>query len=219
VSDRLTHRAAADDQAAVDALPVRRPSMTRAQLLARVAVGAGALSVGGVLVGGVPKLAVSQPSTEQDTRVLEWLLRVEYAQAAFYTEAERRRALKGEFREFAALVGKQERTHVEALERTLGANNPIKPPEFDFGDTTTNPDEFIATAVELEEIAVSAFNGQVPNLTRPRVLTAMKIVSVEARHVGWARDLAGRNPAPQPADHPATQDQTRAAMEDTGFVE
>jgi hypothetical protein len=161
---------------------------------------------------------VSQPSTEQDARVLEWLLQVEYAQAAFYTEVERRRALRGEFREFAALVGKQERAHVEALERTLGANNPTKP-EFDFGDTTTNPDEFIATAVELEEIAVSAFNGQVPNLTRPRVLTAMKIVSVEARHVGWARDLAGRNPAPQPADHPATQDQTRAAMEDTGFVE
>jgi hypothetical protein len=66
---------------------------------------------------------------------------------------------------------------------------------------------------------VSAFNGQIPNLTKPRVLTAMKIVSVEARHVGWARDLAGNNPAPQPADEPDTQDETRAAMEGTGFMD
>jgi Ferritin-like domain len=144
---------------------------------------------------------------------------VEYLQAAFYTEVERRGALKGELREFAVLVGKQERAHVEALERTLGANNTSKRPEFDFGRATTNPEEFIPTAVKLEEIAVSAFNGQVPNLTKPRVLTAMKIVSVEARHVGWARDLAGRNPAPRPADQPATQEQTKAAMEDTGFLE
>jgi rubrerythrin len=150
--------------------------------------------------------------------VIEWLLQVEYLQEGFYTEAERRGALKGELREFAARVANQERAHVAALERELGAKNSSKRPEFDFGGTTTNPEEFIQTAVELEEIAVSAFNGQVPNLTRPRVLTAMKIVSVEARHVGWARDLAGINPAPTPADRPATQDETRAAMEDTGFI-
>lgn len=66
---------------------------------------------------------------------------------------------------------------------------------------------------------MGAYNGQVANLTRPRVMTAMKIVSVEARHVGWARDLAGRNPAPRPADPPATQAQVRRAMNETGFVE
>jgi hypothetical protein len=219
VSDRLTHRAPAGHQAAVDPLPSRRPNLTRAQLLTGGVVGAGALTAGGVLVGGLAKPAVSQPSRAQDARVLDWLLQVEYLQAAFYTEVERRGALKGELREFAVLVGKQERAHVEALEGTLAANNTSKRPEFDFGRATTNPEEFIPTAVKLEEIAVSAFNGQVPNLTKPRVLTAMKIVSVEARHVGWARDLAGRNPAPRPADQPATQEQTKAAMEDTGFLE
>jgi hypothetical protein len=152
-------------------------------------------------------------------RVLAWLLRVEYLQADFYTEVERQGALTGEFREFAELVGEQERAHVDALEKTLGASKAIKRPEFEFGNATTSPDEFIPTAVELEELAVSAFNGQVPNLTRPRVMTAMEIVSVEARHVGWARDLAGRNPAPRPADRPATQGQTRAAMDDTGFMD
>lgn len=193
--------------------------LTRGQLLARGVVGTGALTAGGILVGGLPRLAVSQPSPAQDDRVLEWLLQVEYLQEAFYTDAERRGALEGELRDFAVLLAKQERAHVAALERTLGPNHSSKRPEFDFGDATANRDEFISAAVELEEIAVSAFNGQVPNLTKPRVLTAMEIVSVEARHVGWARDLAGRNPAPQPADRPATQDQTRAAMEDTGFME
>jgi hypothetical protein len=195
------------------------PDLTRGQLLARGVVGTGALAAGGIIVGGRAKLAVSQPSPAQDARVLEWLLQVEYLQEAFYTDADRRGALDGELREVAALVAEQERAHVTELEQALGAKGSSKRPDFDFGRTTASGDEFILAAVELEEIAVAAFNGQVPNLTKPRVLTVMKIVSVEARHVGWARDLAGRNPAPNPADRPATQDQTRAAMEDTGFME
>jgi rubrerythrin len=195
-------------------------ALTRAQLLARGVVGAGALTAAGVLVGGLPNPAESQqPSREQDARVLEWLLQVEYLQEAFYSEAERRGGLTGELREFATRVAKQERAHVAELERELGGDNSANRPRFEFGDATTNPDEFIASAVELEEIAVAAFNGQVANLTNPRMMTAMKIVSVEARHVGWARDLAGRNPAPRPSDPGATQDETRAAMEDTGFRE
>jgi hypothetical protein len=195
-------------------------SLTRAQLLTRGVVGSGALTAGVIVAGGMPKLAGSQPSREQDARVLEWLLQVEYLQAAFYSEAERRGRLRGELREFAVLVGEQERAHVAALEKAVRrGGSAARRPEFDFGDATAGADEFVPAAVELEEIAVSAFNGQVPNLTRPRVLTAMKIVSVEARHVGWARDLADRNPAPRPADRPATQEQTREAMEATGFVE
>jgi hypothetical protein len=192
--------------------------LTRTELLARVFVGGGTVTVGGLLIGGgFPGPAVSRPSREQDVRVLDWLLRLEHLQAAFYTEAEERGELRGELREFADVVGGQERAHVDALERALGTNT--APAGFDFGETTTDPDEFLAAAVQLEEIAVSAFNGQLTNLTRTRVLTAMEIVSVEARHVGWARDLAGRNPAPRPADEPATQDQTRAAIEGTGFLE
>jgi hypothetical protein len=217
VSEPLIRKATAGDPPVDDI--VRGPSLTRGQAIAGSVAAGGALAAAGILAGGLPKLAVSKPSREQDARVIEWLLQVEYLQAGFYTEVERRRALSGELREFAVLVGEQERAHVDALERALGRNSAPKRPEFDFGDATADPDRFVPTAVELEEIAVSAFNGQVPNLTRPRVMTAMKIVSVEARHVGWARDLAGRNPAPRPADEPATQEQTRAAMNATGFVD
>ena len=218
MSVRFKRSASRDAREAVDGELGRLSTLTRGQLVTRAAVGAGAVTAVGVAAGGLPRLAASEPSRERDRSILEWLLQVEYVQAAFYAAAERRGALRGEPREFAARVGRQERAHVEALRRALGPGAPERP-EFDFGDATSDPNRFVETAVELEEIAVAAFNGQIPNLTRPRVMTAMRIVSVEARHVGWVRDLAGRNPAPQPADRAATQAETRAALQATGFKE
>jgi hypothetical protein len=218
VLERFTRGATADDERAVDGGVGSRPVLTREQVVARAAVAGGAVTAAGVLLGGLARSAASEPSREQDRQILEWLLQVEYLQSAFYTAAERRGALRGELQEFAARVGSQERAHVEALRKTLGSGAPEQP-KFDFKDATSDPDRFLAASVELEELAVAAFNGQIPNLTRPRVMTAMRIVSVEARHVGWVRDLAGRNPAPRPADLPATQAETRAAMQATGFTE
>ena len=191
--------------------------ITRTEVTARAAAAGGALAAAGILAGGLSKSAVSQPSSAQDKRVFSWLLEVEQLEAAFYTEAERRGALSGELRELARRVGEQERAHVAILDRALGGGR-SKARAFDFGDTTGDPQRFLAAAVELEELALAAFNGQVPNLTKRRILTVMGIASVEARHVGWVRDLAGRNPAPQPADAPATQAQTRAAINDAGFM-
>jgi hypothetical protein len=218
VSERFARSGLGDARESVDGRHGRLVTLTRGQLVTRAAVGAGAVTAVGVLAGGLPRFAASEPSREQDLSILEWLLQVEYVQAAFYDAAERGGALQGEPREYAARVGRQERAHVEALRSELGPDAPERP-EFDFGDTTSDPDRFVETAVELEELAVAALNGQIPNLTRPRVMTAMRIVSVEARHVGWVRDLAGRNPAPQPADRAATQDETRAALQATGFKE
>jgi hypothetical protein len=209
----LARGQSAENATAVE--PRRR--LTRGQLLAGGTVAAGALTGGGILLGGLPTLAISKPSKAQDRRVLEYLLQVEYIQSGFYGEAERERALKGELAEFAERVGRQERAHVEALEKALDGNAPK--PSLDFKDATTDPDKFVSTAVELEEMALAAFNGQIPNLTPKPLLTAMEIASVEARHTGWARDIAGRNPAPRPADVPATQEQTNAAIEKTGFVD
>jgi hypothetical protein len=192
--------------------------LTRAGLLGRSVVAGGALAAGGILAAGLSDPADSQPSAAQDERVLEWLLEVERLQAGFYTEAERRRELSGELRELARVVGEQERAHVARLERELGGRGRDRP-TFDFGDATGDPDRFLAAALDLEELALAAVNGQVPNLTTGRIIMAMSIASVEARHVGWLRDLAGRNPAPRPADVPATQAETRAAIRDTGFTE
>jgi Ferritin-like domain len=203
----------ADDHLA----PRESPGLTRARLLRRGVVAGGAVAAAGLLADDLSNPAVSQPSAVQDERVLEWLLEVQRLEAAFYTEAERRGALRGELRELAELVGEQERAHVAKLERAVGRGGQERP-TFDFGDATGDPKRFLASALELEELALAAVNGQVPNLTKGRIVMVMGIASVEARHVGWVRDLAGRNPAPRPADTPATQDETRAAMQRTGFT-
>jgi Ferritin-like domain len=175
------------------------------------------MAAGGILAGGLPMPAGSQPSAAQDRRVLDWLLQVERLQAAFYTEAERRGALRGELRELSEVIGEQERAHVAGLERAVGRGASNRP-EYDFGDATSDPQRFLAAALEVEELGLAAVNGQVPNLTKRRIVMAMGIASVEARHVGWIRDLAGRNPAPRPADALATQDETEKAIQATGFT-
>jgi rubrerythrin len=191
--------------------------VTRADLLGTGVAAGGALIAGGILIGGLAKPALSKPSAAQDARVLDFLLQVEYLQAGFYRQVGERRRLRGELRDFASTLAEQERAHVAALKRELG-HKASKEPALDFADATSDPQRFVATAVQLEEIAVAAYNGQATNLTKGPLLTALKIVSVEARHVAWARDLAHRNPAPRPADRPATQSQATAAMRKTGFM-
>ena len=72
-------------------------SVTRAALLRR---GAGAA---GLVIVGVPALVIAQ-SSERDVEVLNLLLKVEYAEAAFYAQALDGGALKGELRSFAEQV-------------------------------------------------------------------------------------------------------------------
>ena len=51
------------------------------------------------------------------------------------------------------------------------------------------------------------------------VCAAARIVSVEARHAAWIRDLAGNTPAPRASDQLLTETQVRAALKKTGFVQ
>jgi hypothetical protein len=55
-----------------------------------------------------------------------------------------------------------ENTHVKALKGALD-RKAVKSPKFDFGTTTTNASEFLATAYALENPGVQAYYGQVFN--------------------------------------------------------
>jgi len=158
----------------------------------------------------------SAPSSDQDRRTLEYLLELEQLQAAFYAEALKRGALRGEFAEYARVVGQHENDHVAYLRRTLGAG--ARPGSFDFGEATSSSEAFVATAVELEETGLGAYTGAAVNLTADALRDAARIVSVEARHTAWARDLAGSNPAPSATDKPTEEAAVRAAVRETGFV-
>ena len=54
----------------------------------------------------------------------------------------------------------------------------------------TSRDSVLGTAMAFEDLGVSAYNGAGKLITNPDYLTlAGKIVSVEARHAAWIRDM------------------------------
>jgi rubrerythrin len=193
------------------------PSLTRTRLLQNAFVGGGAVVAGGVLIGGLPALAPAARSAEQDVRILNLVLLLEELKAAFYADAEARGELRGELAEFARIVGEHERAHVAYLRKALGDRAERKP-SFDFGNTTGDRERFAATAAMLEDTAVAAYNGQAANVTKPVLKAAATIVSVEARHAAWIRDMLGQPAAPDATDEPATDQQVQRAVARTGFV-
>jgi hypothetical protein len=70
----------------------------------------------------------------------------------------------------------------------------------------------------LEDTGVAAYNGQGPNLTKKTLGAAAQIVSVEARHAAWIRDIVRKNPAPAAVDAARTKRQIERAVGQTGFV-
>jgi rubrerythrin len=161
--------------------------------------------------------AAAPVSPEQDAEVLNFALLVEMLQARFYERALADGKLTGELKTYAEVVGSHEREHRDFILGILGSAA-RKEPEFDFGETTRDRDLFVKTAIALEDTGLAAYNGQAGNLTPATLAAAAKIVSVEARHAGWIRDIAGLNPAPDAVDAPISADQASKALADTGFI-
>ena len=59
--------------------------------------------------------------------------------------------------------------------------------------TPPTPERFEPTALKLEDLGVAAYNAQAPNLTKAALAAAARIVSVEARHAAWIRDVRGHD--------------------------
>lgn len=190
---------------------------SRAQFLVRAVLAGGTLTAGGALVAALPRLAASAPSPAQDQKILNFALQLEYIEAAFYAEAFAKGKFSGDLLEYVSVVRRHEQAHVAFLKRVLGSKA-RKEPKFDFGDATSDPTKFTAAAISLEETMIAAYNGQAANLTKPTLAAAAKIVSVEARHAGWIRAIARKNPAPNATDQPKTAAEVQADINRTGFV-
>jgi rubrerythrin len=160
--------------------------------------------------------ALASPSKAQDARILQLVLQLEYTQVAFYEQALRDAGLQGEMRNFAQTALGHERQHLAAIRKALGSSAGPKP-SFDFGQQTRSQDAFSRSAIKLEDIAVSAYNGQATNLTAPTLTAAATIVSVEARHAAWVRALAGQVAAPDPVDKPMTAKQAVDGLHEIGL--
>ncbi|MDQ3670653.1 MAG: ferritin-like domain-containing protein [Actinomycetota bacterium] len=217
MSEHLTVEVADADGAIREALDDIDKGTSRNGFLKKALTAGGTVVLGGVAIGGLPALVTAAPGPAQDTKILNFALLLEYLEAEFYTRASASGALSGEAREFSRVVGAHERAHVAFLKKALGSKAGAKP-TFDFKGTTEDQTKFLATARVLEDTGVAAYNGQGPNLTKPTLAAAASIVSVEARHAAWVRDILQQNPAPAAFDAAKTQKQIETAVGATGFI-
>jgi Ferritin-like domain len=188
------------------------PRETRKDFLLGLAGGGAALAA---LVAAEPARAQSKT----DVEILNYALTLEYLQAAFYTEAERRRALRTKLaKQTTRVLGAVERAHVRALQDALGSAA-VKRPSFDFGGVTEDEDAFIKTAVAFEDLGTAAYKGQAYRIASDALLAAaVAIHSVEARHAAWIRYLAGAPPASSALDEPKSMQEVRRIVASTGFI-
>ena len=187
---------------------------TRGQALRAAAAGGAAVGVAAWLR---PQSTAGKTSAAQDVKILNFLLVLEQAQAAFYDAALRGGALQGDLLTFARVVAPQEHEHVAFVRGKLGAQAG-PPPKLDFGPAASDPKRFTAAAIDLEEATAAAYIGQGANLTRDAVADAARIVAVEARHAAWVRDLAGADPAPRAADPPRSAADVLAELRQKGYL-
>ena len=189
-----------------------------AAVLSRGALFSRSMAVLGALAGsafGAAELAASpdaQRTPAHDRQIFGLALLIARLQSAFYAHALATGRLTGEVRQFADVVGGQERAHVKYLAAAVGASAG-KTPGFRFGDAAADAKKFVATAVLLESTSLGVYNGQAVNLTPQALAAAARVVSVEARHAAWARTLAGEDPAPVAVDVPITVSQAKRVFQ------
>jgi rubrerythrin len=193
------------------ALAEAHDGLTRAGFI--VAAGA---AVAGVAAARPDAAEAAIPASDVD--VLNYALVLEYLQAAFYTEAERAKALTGRTAKAAKVVGAVERAHVKAFRDLLG-RKAVGRPHFDFQGVTESNRAFLKTAVAFEDLAVAAYKGQARRVRSRAVLTsALGIHTVEARHAAWMRYLNGNTPAAEAFDLPKNRREINAIVASTKFI-
>jgi hypothetical protein len=107
---------------------------------------------------------------------------------------------------------------VKILKQVLG-RRAARRPFFDFRGNTESDDEFTRTAVAMEDLTVALLAGVAPRI-RDRGLTAalFGLLTVEARHAAWARNIVGSTPAASAFDKPRSLADVRQVVASTRFV-
>jgi len=164
----------------------------------------GLLALGGATIAGADWIGVAdaagdRPSAAQDRAIFNFALLLEDLMSGLYATALARAGLRGELKRFAEVAGEHERDHASFIRQALGAHARPKA-RFRYGALTRNRSKFVPAAIQLEDLAVAAYNGQAANLTRPALGHAIRIVSVEGKHAAWIRAIADDEPAPRAAD-------------------
>ena len=205
----------------------------RRDFLRKGAVAGGGIVAGsaffGILSPAEARISTRKLSKRNDIKILNFALTLEFLEAEFYEQAVTNNVAGNDaiVSKFARVVAEHEADHVKFLRGALGSKA-TKKPDFDFGETVTNIDQFKATAQVLEDTGVRAYLGQVANILQGPVLSAAgTIATVEARHASWIRFINGGGnsdtnsqlPAPRTFDKPASEKTILSAVGKTGFIQ
>lgn len=127
-----------------------------------------------------------------DTGILNYAYALEQLEAAFYIKVLTSPYTGGSVAEMALLadIRDHEIAHREFFKNALGSGK-IQDLQVDFSSINfTDRTSVLGAAKAFEDLGVSAYNGAGKLITNPAYLTlAGKIVSVEARHAAWIRDI------------------------------
>jgi hypothetical protein len=189
---------------------------TRADLLRKAALGSGGMLA--MLAAPAPVAAAKRVT---DVDILNFGLRFERLQATFYSEAETLgtvAAMAAPKQRWARVLGAHERAHVQIIKKILG-RKAGKRPFFDFHGVTETDDGFTKTAVAMEDLTVALLAGVTPRV-HDRALTAalFGLLTTEARHAAWARNIVRTVPAANAFDEPRSLNGVRAIVANTRFI-
>jgi hypothetical protein len=128
-----------------------------------------------------------------DVGILNYAFALEQLEAAFYTQLilTPYAGIPADELSLITDIRDHEIAHREFFKNAIPAANRIQDLEVDFSSIDFNSrDKVLATARTFEDLGVSAYNGAGKLITNGAYLTiAGKIVSVEARHAAYIRDL------------------------------
>jgi len=186
---------------------------------------AGLVGIGGSLVAGglleAPGMADAQEvlaptKTGGDIDILNYALVLEYLELDFYRTGLASGLLKDRDLELVTAISDHETQHVSAVAeaiKTLGGR-PISRPRFTYpANSWLSRDGLLKNASTLEELGVSAYQGQVPLIQSADVLAAgAAIAGVESRHASVLAMLVDRPPFPSPIEEHRTKNQVLAVV-------
>ena len=213
MTDELTLRDADPDEALTEAFAALYGE-TRAGALRGLALGGAAM----LAALAAPAEAAAKAS---DLEILNFGLRFERLQATFYTEADETgtiRRMPAAKQRWAHVLGAHERAHVKIIKSVLGSKAEGRP-TFDYRGATQSDERFTRTAVAMEDLTVALLGGVTPRINDRRLTAALfGLLTVEARHAAWARNIVGATPAVRAFDEPKSLAGVQRVVAATRFI-
>jgi rubrerythrin len=186
--------------------------LSRGDVLLKGALALGALYGAGAVSPYVQRALAA--NAKGDVGVLNFLLPFEYIQVSLYNRGNsgenyygEKLNLKGEEKELAELLVRQEGQHVAALKELIEelGGKPVDKGSYAFAYLEYGT--WLQLGASLEASAIGAYNGAIPSLESEEARElAFSIVQVEGRHAAMVRIPNKEEPAPEAFDIGLTED-------------